>query len=197
MQLFVFICASLMIVVGAVGVIVRSHPVHAALSLVLTLFGVAVLFVAQDAHFLAAVQVIVYGGAIVVLFLFVIMLLGVDRAESLRIDPVKVQRPLAVIVGLGLFGLIGGAIIEGRKTLIKRGTGLDTATATTSHDSNIKQLANDLFSNHVFAFEVTSVLLVIAVVGTVLLARRPGKSGAVDTSGDVVSAANNTASAKS
>ncbi len=178
MQLFVFVCASVMILAGAVGVIVRSHPVHAALSLVLTLFGVAVLFVAQDAHFLAAVQVIVYAGAIVVLFLFVIMLLGVDRAESLRIDPVKVQRPLAAIVGLGLFGLVGGAIYRGRKTLTTRGTGIERATDV-SHDSNIKQLANDLFSNHVFAFEVTSVLLVIAVVGTVLLARRPGKSGAV------------------
>ena len=188
MQLFVFICAALMILIGAVGVIVRSHPVHAALSLVLTLFGVAVLFVAQDAHFLAAVQVIVYAGAIVVLFLFVIMLLGVDRAESLRIDPVKVQRPLAVIVGLGLFGLIGGAILEGRKTLNRRGTGLETATEV-SHDSNIKQLANDLFSNHVFAFEVTSVLLVIAVVGTVLLARRPGKSGAVASAEELASSA--------
>ena len=188
MQLFVFICAALMILIGAVGVIVRSHPVHAALSLVLTLFGVAVLFVAQDAHFLAAVQVIVYAGAIVVLFLFVIMLLGVDRAESLRIDPVKVQRPLAVIVGLGLFGLISGAILEGRKTLIRRGTGLETATEV-SHDSNIKQLANDLFSNHVFAFEVTSVLLVIAVVGTVLLARRPGKSGPVTSADELVGSA--------
>ena len=168
-----------MILLGAVGVIVRSHPVHAALSLVLTLFGVAVLFVAQDAHFLAAVQVIVYGGAIVVLFLFVIMLLGVDRAESLRIDPVKVQRPLAAIVGLGLVGLIGGAIVQSRSTLRPRGDGIATATQA-QHDSNIKQLANDLFSNHVFAFEITSVLLVIAVVGTVLLARRPGRSGASD-----------------
>ena len=87
MEFFVFVCAALMILVGAVGVITRSHPVHAALSLVLTLFGVAVLFVAQDAHFLAAVQVIVYAGAIVVLFLFVIMLLGVDRVENLRTEP--------------------------------------------------------------------------------------------------------------
>ena len=188
MQLFVFICAAAMILAGAVGVIVRSHPVHAALSLVLTLFGVAVLFVAQDAHFLAAVQVIVYAGAIVVLFLFVIMLLGVDRAESLRIDPVKVQRPLAAIVGVGLFGLIGGAIYSGRKTLTSRGTGIEQATEV-SHDSNIKQLATDLFSNHVFAFEVTSVLLVIAVVGTVLLARRPGKSGAVSQADEAGSAA--------
>ena len=181
MQLFVFMCAAAMILVGAVGVIVRSHPVHAALSLILTLFGVAVLFVAQDAHFLAAVQVIVYAGAIVVLFLFVIMLLGVDKAESLRIDPVKVQRPLAAIVGVGLVGLIGAAIVQGRNTLAQRGTGIDTATNGGSHDSNIHQLANDLFSNHVFAFELTSVLLVIAVVGTVLLARRPRQSGATDT----------------
>lgn len=173
-----------MILIGAVGVIVRSHPVHAALSLILTLFGVAVLFVAQDAHFLAAVQVIVYAGAIVVLFLFVIMLLGVDKAESLRIDPVKVQRPLAAIVGVGLFGLIGGAIVRGRSSLITRGRGLDTAGVTASHDSNIRQLANDLFSNRVFAFELTSVLLVIAVVGTVLLARRPRSSGASDGADD-------------
>lgn len=180
MQLLVFICAGTMILGGAVGVIVRSHPVHAALSLILTLFGVAVMFVAQDAHFLAAVQVIVYAGAIVVLFLFVIMLLGVDKAESLRVDPVKVQRPLAAIVGVGLFGLIGGAIVHGRDTLITRGVGLTTATQESGHDSNIRQLANDLFSNHVFAFELTSVLLVIAVVATVLLARRPRSAAAAD-----------------
>src|SRR3954468_16216362 len=105
MQLVVFIVAALMILVGAVGVIVRSHPVHAALSLVLTLFGVAVLFVAQDAHFLAAVQVIVYAGAIVVLFLFVIMLLGVDRAEDLETDPLVGQRPAAIVGGVALLGV--------------------------------------------------------------------------------------------
>ena len=178
MELFVFICAGAMILIGAVGVLVRSNPVHAAMSLVLTLFGVAVLFVAQDAHFLAAVQVIVYAGAIVVLFLFVIMLLGVDRAEDLRIDPVKVQRPLAAIVGVGLFGLLAASIVQARSTIRSTGTVIETATDQTKHDSNINALANDLFSNHVFAFELTSVLLVIAVVGTVLLARRPGKAGA-------------------
>ena len=180
MELFVFICAAVMILAGAIGVIVRPHPVHAALSLILTLFGVAVLFVAQDANFLAAVQVIVYAGAIVVLFLFVIMLLGVDRVESLRVDPIKVQRPLAAIVGVGLIGLLVASIAQGRKTIRMRSTGIANATVVTP-DANIKQLANDLFSNRVFAFELTSVLLVIAVVGTVLLARRPGKSGASDS----------------
>jgi hypothetical protein len=75
-----------MILGGAVGVIANESPVHAALSLVLTLFGVGRHFVAMEAHFLAAVQVIVYAGAIVVLFLFVIMLLGVDRVEQLRTE---------------------------------------------------------------------------------------------------------------
>ncbi len=178
MELFVFICAAAMIIAGALGVLLRAHPVHAAMSLVLTLFGVAVMFVAQEAHFLAAVQVIVYAGAIVVLFLFVIMLLGVDRAENLRIDPVKVQRPLAAIVGLGLVGVIGAAIINSRGTIRSAGSTIEVATDQATHDANINELSRDLFSNHVFAFELTSVLLVIAVVGTVLLARRPGKAGA-------------------
>ena len=103
MELFVFVAAALMAVIGSLGVVTRSNPVHAAMSLVLTLFGVAVLFVQQGAHFLAAVQIIVYAGAIVVLFLFVIMLLGVDREESLG-DPLRIQRPLAI--GLGIIGFV-------------------------------------------------------------------------------------------
>ena len=75
------------------GVVMSRNPVHSALCLVLTLFGIAVEFVNSDADFLAAVQVIVYAGAIVILFLFVIMLLGVDRSESLAKDPLKGQRP--------------------------------------------------------------------------------------------------------
>jgi NADH-quinone oxidoreductase subunit J len=174
MELFVFVCASLMVVGGALGVIIRSHPVHAALSLVLTLFGVAVLFVAQDAHFLAAVQVIVYAGAIVVLFLFVIMLLGVDVVENLEIDPIPVQRPLAIIVGGGLLGILVTAIVQARDSVQSNsGTGLVIPTETGDPDGNVRQIARSLFSDHVFAFELVSVLLVVAVVGTVLLSRRP------------------------
>ncbi|MFM8562651.1 MAG: NADH-quinone oxidoreductase subunit J [Acidimicrobiia bacterium] len=172
MELVVFVLAAAMILVGAVGVIVRSNPVHAALSLVLTLFGVAVMFVAQNAHFLAAVQVIVYAGAIVVLFLFVIMLLGVDRAEDVTVEPFKVQRPLAAIVGLGLAGLVIAAVVASRDVVIPRGDGLDVADVVGDGDSNIKQLARSVFGDYVVAFEVTSVLLVVAVVGTVLLTRR-------------------------
>jgi NADH-quinone oxidoreductase subunit J len=164
-ELIVFIAASAMVLVGAVGVVTRNHPVHAALSLILTLFGVAVHFVALEANFLAAVQVIVYAGAIVVLFLFVIMLLGVDSAEDLRTEPITAQRPLAAIVGVGILALVGTAIIVSRSLFTQR------AELPPAED-NIQSLARSLFSDYVFAFELTSVLLLIAVVGTVLLARR-------------------------
>ncbi|MDP4976467.1 MAG: NADH-quinone oxidoreductase subunit J, partial [Ilumatobacteraceae bacterium] len=123
MELVVFIFSAAMILIGGLGVVLRSHPVHAALSLVLTLFGVAVIFVSQEAHFLAAVQVIVYAGAIVVLFLFVIMLLGVDRTEDIKTEPFKVQRPLAIIVGVGLIGLVTAAVVTSRDVVATRGAG--------------------------------------------------------------------------
>src|SRR5881227_3236417 len=99
MDWVVFVVAALATLTGALGVILSKNPVHSALSLVMTLFAIAVLFVAQQAHFLAAVQVIVYAGAIVVLFLFVIMLLGVDREEAVEEEPLKGQRPAAAIIG--------------------------------------------------------------------------------------------------
>jgi NADH-quinone oxidoreductase subunit J len=178
----VFILASLMVIGGALGVILRPHPVHAALSLILTLFGIAVHFVALEASFLAAVQVIVYAGAIVVLFLFVIMLLGVDKVEDLRTEPMLRQRYLGPLVGLGVAAFVGAAVIVARgRTVVPNGAGLDKEVYTSgkvtylAHDANVRQLARSLFSDYVFAFELTSVLLVIAVVGTVLLARRPNR----------------------
>ena len=177
MELFVFAVAAAMVIGGAVGVLVRTHPVHAALSLILTLFGVAVLFVAQEAHFLAAVEVIVYAGAIVVLFLFVIMLLGVDRAEDLHVEPFKVQRPVALIIGVALVSLIGVAVLASHERTITTAIPSDavTAAAADPHNGNVRAIARDVFTDHVLAFELTSVLLVIAVVGTVILARKPRK----------------------
>ena len=166
MELVVFILASAMVLAGAVGVIVRSNPVHAALSLILTLFGVAVHFVALEAHFLAAVQIIVYAGAIVVLFLFVIMLLGVDKSEDLSIEPFPIQRPVAIAVGVAVAGLVIAAVLRGSET-IAQGVPLEA-----DNDSNIRALARNLFEDHVFAFEFTSILLIVAVAGTVLLTRK-------------------------
>jgi NADH-quinone oxidoreductase subunit J len=172
MDFFVFTCAALMSVVGALGVVLRRNPVHAALSLVLTLFGVAVLFVLLQAEFLAAVQVIVYAGAIVVLFLFVIMLLGVDRIENLRTEPIALQRWVAGLVGLALAGLlVATALVAGDETVV-RGSGIASAVAGDDPDANVRQIAGQIFGDYVVAFELTSVLLVVAVVGTVVMARR-------------------------
>lgn len=172
MELFVFACAAIMVLAGALGVVLRSNPVHAALSMILTLFGVAVLFVSREANFLAAVQVIVYAGAIVVLFLFVIMLLGVDRAENLRTEPLgKIQRPLALVLGVGMFAVLTTAVVRGRETLKFKGNGV-TPASLEAPDANIRQIARSIFGDYVVAFELTSVLLIVAVVGTVVLARR-------------------------
>jgi NADH-quinone oxidoreductase subunit J len=171
MELFVFIGAAIMILAGAIGVVTQPHPVHAALGLVLTLFGVAVIFVSQNAHFLAAVQVIVYAGAIVVLFLFVFMLLGVDNTEDLSIEPITTQRPLAAIVGIGLVGILVAAIVASVDTFGPRGNGINPTTVETP-DANITQISRSIFGDNVFAFELTSVLLLVAVVGTVLMSRR-------------------------
>ncbi len=177
MELFVFVVAALMVLGGALGVITRSNPVHAALSLVLTLFGIAVMFVSQNAQFLAAVQVIVYAGAIVVLFLFVIMLLGVDESEDINVEPITGQRPLALVIGVGVMGIIIAAVVASKDMIGHRGDGIDTPTLE-SADANIRQLARHIFSNNVFAFELTSVLLLVAVIGTVLMARRVKSTGA-------------------
>jgi NADH-quinone oxidoreductase subunit J len=186
LQLLVFIAATVMVIAGAIGVVVRSRAVHAALSLVLTLFGVAVHFVAMEAHFLAAVQVIVYAGAIVVLILFVIMLLGVDRAENLEVEPLPIQRPLAAFVGLAIVALLTAAIFAARDSgPLQVGVGIDVEVAESSaadvaprvtSDANIKQLSRNLFGDQVFAFELTGVLLVVAVAGTVVLTRRQRRS---------------------
>ena len=165
-ELFVFVVAAAACLAGAIGVVVSRNPVHAALSLVGTLFGIAVLFVAESANFLAAVQVIVYAGAIVVLFLFVIMLLGVDRADDLDIEPLVGQRAAAVFVALGILGLTFAAIAS---------TGYEATGAVVGFDADvpdINRLGQSLFTDYLFAFEITAVLLVIAVVGAVLLTRR-------------------------
>src|SRR5437763_2820601 len=101
MTAVVFFIFAALALVGALGVVLARNPVHSALLLVVTLVSVAVLFIQQDAHLLAAVQVVVYAGAIVVLFLFVIMLLGVDHPDTLH-DPLKAQRLAAIVLGLVL-----------------------------------------------------------------------------------------------
>jgi NADH-quinone oxidoreductase subunit J len=166
----VFIMGAAIVLAGALGVIVARNPVHSALMLVMTLFGVAVLFVAQEAHFLAAVQVIVYAGAIVVLFLFVIMLVGVDKVENVQVEPLRGQRVVALVLGVAVLGQIlwlGGSTWTSGSPSVA-GTSLGAG-------SNVEKLARSIFTRYLLPFEATSVLLVVAVVGAVVLARRPDR----------------------
>jgi NADH-quinone oxidoreductase subunit J len=165
-ELVVFVIAGGVCLGGAIGVVTSRNPVHSALSLVATLFGIAVLFIAQEANFLAAVQVIVYAGAIVVLFLFVIMLLGVDEADDLDVEPLPGQRAAATFLGIALFALPVAALASADFEV----TGVPGELSARVPDIN--QLGEVLFTDYLYAFEITSVLLVIAVVGAVLLSRR-------------------------
>lgn len=153
---------------AAIGMVLARNPVHAALLLVTVLIVIAVMFLLQDAQLLAAVQIIVYAGAIVVLFLFVIMLLGIDRHESLE-DPVPSQRPAAIL--LGVIGLAEVLFLAGRHwtTGSSTGPGLDEGAG-----GNVERVARALFTDFLWPFEVTAILLVVAVVGGVVLARRSG-----------------------
>lgn len=170
MELAVFLVAGAIVLGGALGVVLLRNTVHCALSLVATLFGVAVLFLNQGAHFLAAVQVIVYAGAIVVLFLFVIMLVGVDRAEDLSIEPIPYQRVIAGALGVATLVLVVLSVAVS----VDGATGARAATmAIDATDSNVRQLGRLLFTDYVFAVEITAILLTIAVVGAVALARLP------------------------
>ena len=175
METAVFIVCAAIVLAGALGVVLARNPVHAALSLVGTLFGMAVLFLNLEAHFLAAVQIIVYAGAIVVLFLFVIMLLGVDRLEDLSVEPITGQRALAAIVGLGTFGLAVAFLLTSDIGSLSAGI-LKLDITDTDQYSNLRQIADVLFTDYVYAFEATAALLTISVVGAVVMSRRMARS---------------------
>ena len=151
-------------VVAALGLLFVRKAVHCAMLLAVVMIGLAVLYAVQDAPFLFAVQIIVYTGAILMLFLFVIMLVGVDASDSV-VETIKGQRVMAILAGL----LLGAIFVIGLSQ-ISLGTvvGLDTANA----NGNIPALADILFGPYVLAFETTSALLITAAVGAMVLAHR-------------------------
>lgn len=175
----VFVVAALICLTGALGVVLARNPVHSALMLVMTLFGIAVQFVAQEAHFLAAVQVIVYAGAIVVLFLFVIMLLGVDRAQNLEMSFLPIQKWAALLFATGSLAIVVALIVVVGEPV----TGAEAMGGALGSTDDVRLLARSLFSDYVYAFELTSLLLVIAVIGAVVLVRKPKVTDPI-TAGD-------------
>jgi NADH-quinone oxidoreductase subunit J len=160
MEAVLFILFGAIAVCGAIMVVTRKHPMASALYLILTLFAVAALFVLRQAHFLAAVQVIVYAGAVVVLFVFVIMLINVPE-DRLPVERATTTRVLGVLAA-GLF-ILESALLARRYSVP---SGPATRTGT------VEAVGRALFTDYLLAFEITSVLLLAAVIGAIALAKR-------------------------
>jgi NADH-quinone oxidoreductase subunit J len=150
-------------VIGALGMVIASKAVYSAMFLAMTMIVLAVFYIAQDALFLGVVQVVVYTGAVMMLFLFVLMLIGVDTAESL-VETLRGQRVAALLAGLG-FGVL---LIAGIGTASTSFAGLAQANA----GGNVQGLAVLIFTRYLWAFEVTSALMVTAALGAMVLAHR-------------------------
>lgn len=160
---FVLFLITAFITIGAAAAMVLSHnAVHSALWLVLNFFGVAVLYLLLNAPFLAMVQITVYAGAIMVLFLFVIMLLGSEKGQE-EVNGLPWQTPVALVLGLVLVSIAGYAILGADSPAIA------TAPATDPQIGAAEAVANSLFSTYLLPFEITSVLLLVALIGAVVL----------------------------
>ncbi|HEY5148410.1 MAG TPA: NADH-quinone oxidoreductase subunit J [Mycobacterium sp.] len=150
--------------VGAIGVVAAPKAVYSAICLATTMIALAIIYVAQDALFLGVVQVVVYTGAVMMLFLFVLMIIGVDSSESL-VETLRGQRVAAMLAGLG-FGIL---LIAGIGSAATTGfIGLGQANS----GGNVEGLATLIFTRDLWAFEITSALLITAALGAMVLAHR-------------------------
>ncbi|GAB0103487.1 NADH-quinone oxidoreductase subunit J [Nocardia sp. JMUB6875] len=153
-------------VVGALGMVCARKAVHSALCLAATMITLSAFYIAESALFLGIVQIVVYTGAVMMLFLFVLMLVGVDSAESLR-ETLRGQRLAVIIVGIGFGMLLIGGIARGvtGKSVAETGPGL-------GGNDTIGALAELIFVRYVWAFELTGSLLITATIGAMVLAHR-------------------------
>ena len=158
-----FWCLAPIMVLAGIGLLVVKKAVHAALLVITVMISLAVLYVAQGAVFLGMVQVVVYTGAVMMLFLFVLMLVGVDGSDSL-VETIRGQRWIGLIAGLGLACVLAGVV----------GSAVYDAHGFTDDavNDNPKAIATLLFGNYVFAFEVVGALLVTAALGALVLTHR-------------------------
>jgi NADH-quinone oxidoreductase subunit J len=156
---------------GAIGMVLAKNAVHSALFLVMTMFSLGVFYVLQGGPFIGMVQIIVYTGAIMILFLFVLMLVGRDSSDSV-VETLRGQRFGAIVLGIGFAGLVAGVIVRALGKV--KSAGLDEANAA----GNVPAIAAKLFSDYVLAFEVASALLITAAVGAMVLAHVEKDPGA-------------------
>lgn len=156
-------------VLGAIGVVAAPKAVYSAVFLACTMISLAVLYIAQDALFLGVVQVVVYTGAVMMLFLFVLMLIGVDSSDSLT-ETLRGQRVAAAIIGLG-FGILLIAGIGTASVAAFAGAPAPGGSSTAS-DGNVEAIAELIFVQYLWAFELTGALLITATLGAMVLAHR-------------------------
>ena len=164
-ELIVFIVLAPLSVVAALGMVLSRNAVYSALLLVVNFFCLAGFYVLLEAQFVAAVQVIVYAGAIMVLFLFVLMLLGVGNEVVIR-EQMRGQRPAAVLLTLGLLVAVVAALFAG---VFDAGP---TSLAAANEGGNVQAVGRLLFTHYTLAFETAGVLLVVAAVGALVLGKR-------------------------
>jgi NADH-quinone oxidoreductase subunit J len=155
-------------VASGIAMLLMRNAVHAALFLIVNFFCLAVFYLILGAPFLFAVQIIVYAGAIMVLFLFVIMLLGVDQTEDLRERRLIAQRPIAILLGVGFVLEVFFAVRAGIGFSRHAPAGFNVVNA----GGNTQALARVLFRAYFFPFEVTSILLIVAAIAAMVLAQR-------------------------
>ena len=157
-------------VIGALAVVTQKNPVYSVLSIIASFFGLAGLYILLDAPFVAVAQIIIYAGAIMVLFLFVVMLLNAPREDAAEWDRSHpLYRPMAVRIGAVLAVLL--ALELG--WALSRTSGLAIGVADERPGaSSVAELGRVLFTDYMFAFEVTSILIIAAMVGAVILARK-------------------------
>lgn len=158
--------------IGALGMVMARNAVHSALWLVLTMLSLGMFYIVQSGPFIGMVQIIVYTGAIMMLFLFVLMLVGRDATDSV-IETLRGQKVVAILLGLGLAGLLGTGVFQATRDMPV--VGLDEANKL--HGGNVQGLASLIFTKYVFAFEVTSALLISAAVGAMILAHVERRKG--------------------
>lgn len=154
-------------VVGALGVVAAKKAVYSALFLAMTMVALAVMYMAQGAVFLGVGQIVVYTGAVMMLFLFVVMLIGVESSESL-VERIRGHRVAAIVAGLGFGVLLATGLAR---------TTLPPFTGFAPGASDVEGLATLLFSRYIWAFELTGVLLIIATLGAMVLANRERFTG--------------------
>lgn len=164
-EAFQFYVLGVVAVLGALGMVFSKKAVHSALSLAMTMLCLAAFYLAQGAYFLGIVQIIVYTGAIMMLFLFVVMLVGVSSADSLT-ETIKGQRGLSMVTGLA-FGILLIVAIGHFRLGAFVGSGVANADG-----GNVNGLATVIFSRYFWSFEVTSALLITAAVGAMVLTHR-------------------------